>query len=402
LKRLSIILAVVLAFALMLTGCDKAGSTEADGSTPVIKIGVIGLDEGAEVQDGAQELTGVAYANYVCPEVEINGKSCKIELTDDLSGAAAVISLRGSAETAEAVKNIGDTAVISPTCTENDFAKIGENCFTACFTDSFQAQTLSEFAKERLKAQVVCCLAEKGNDSSTKLCDAFMTEFKKDGGNVIYETINVGSSDYTTVVENAVKSGADVFFAPVSTEAGAALIEEAAKQKYEKPIISGTAWDSSLIAETAHGKQVEIFITAFYMEGQNLDFDDGYKAWLGSNEDMAKIVGGADIVSSAAMKGYDAYFAVIEAIKSANSDKAADIMKALGGISAQGVCSEIAFNANRTAKNTLAYMKKCDIEEGGWDFVRKHFTDPVQPEVTVESTSPAAETADTSGAKSAG
>lgn len=395
-KRVLLIPLLILALVLMLAACGEQqaavqNDTEPEKpDNPVIKIGILKPAANGSVEDGSRELSGIKYASSVCPSVEIDGTTYDLVLTDKINEAAAIITLCDTTPTAEAVEKLEGVAVISPTCTENDFADISDSCFRVCYTDAFEAQALADFAKDRLRARTACCIAEEGNDASLKLCDAFMTAFKKGGGNIIYETIKQGEPSYANSVANAVKSKAEVFFAPITAEAGVALLEEAAVQKYENPILSGTLWDTELISETAHGKQVEVFVTAFYIEGQNVDFDEGYAKWCRANSQEADSEDKTEI-SSAAMKGYDAYFALVEAIKAAKSDKPADIKKALAGISFQGVCSEVTFSEKGNARNTLAYVKKCNIEQGGWDFVKKQFTDPVQAEKKEEQKETTAE-----------
>ena len=69
----------------------------------------------------------------------------------------------------------------------------------------------------------------------------------------------------------AKNEGAEVFFAPVSTEAAALIIEQAAAQGLTIPMMAGDTWDSNVILNAAKGKDVEIYVTTFYQEGGNED-----------------------------------------------------------------------------------------------------------------------------------
>lgn len=160
-----------------------------------------------------------------------------------------------------------------------------------------------------------------------------------------------------------------MFFAPVSTEAAANIIEQTSAQGLNIPLLAGDTWDSNVIIEAAKGKSVDIYVTTFYQEGGNADFDSGFKAWL--NEDSTALAnnGGNDMVAAVSAMGYDAYYTALEALKAAGSTDPGAVMTALPSVTYTGVTGAISFNETGDANRDTAYVKKANTESASWDFV---------------------------------
>ena len=189
--------------------------------------------------------------------------------------------------------------------------------------------------------------------------------------NCVYETFPEGTSDYSAYVTNAKNNGCDVFFAPVSTEAAALIIDQAVAQDLGMPILAGDTWDSNVITAAAQGKSnVQIYVTTFYQEGGNAEFDEGFKAYLNSDSTAMANNGGNDMIAATSAMGYDAYFVALEALKAAGSTDPAAVMAALPSVTYEGVSGAIAFDdVNGDAIRDAAYVKVCNTETGTWDFV---------------------------------
>ena len=195
-----------------------------------------------------------------------------------------------------------------------------------------------------------------------------MEAFGKD--NCVYETFPEGTSDYSSYVTNAKNSGAQVFFAPVSTEAAALIIDQAATQSLGMPMLAGDTWDSNVITAAAKGKDVDVNVTTFYQEGGNPEFDAGIKEWINADATNLTNNNGNDEVAAVTVMGYDAYYVALEALKAAGSTKPADVMAVLGGVEFDGVSGHIAFDdVNGDAIRDVAYVKHCNTETGSWEFV---------------------------------
>lgn len=392
------VLAVALTAAMvvsMLAGCsggqDKGSAdapAAADGAK-VVKIGVYEPASGDNGAGGKQEVLGMQYANTVTPTVEIGGEeyTVQLEIVDNESsndkgpsaasalvskGVSIVLGSYGSSVSiaaSDVFKEAGIPA-LGVTCTNPQVTEGNTHYFRICFLDPFQGTVLANFAMDNFSAKKAYVLTKLGDDYSAGLGYYFKEAFTKLGGEVVEETFQEGNSDFTSYVTSAKNAGADVFFAPVSTEAAALIIEQAAAQGMTIPMMAGDTWDSNVILNAAKDKDVEIYVTTFYQEGGNPDFDNGIKEWINSDSTAKANNGGDDMVAAVTAMGYDAYYVALEALKAAGSTDPAAVNEALWGVTYTGVSGNIAFDeVNGDAIRDRAYVKCANTETGVWDFV---------------------------------
>ena len=369
--------------AFMLASCGEGGTS---GDT--IKIGVFEPASGDNGAGGKQEALGVQYANSKQNTIEIDGKTYNVELVmvDNESsndkaptaaqeliskGASIVLGSYGSGVSIAAsdIFAKGGVAAVGITCTNPQVTEGNDHYFRICFLDPFQGTVLANFAKENFQAKKAYCLAKLGDDYSNGLVNYFVEAFKALGGEVISETFPEGNSDFTSYITKAKNENADVFFAPVSTEAAALIIEQASSQGMKMPIMAGDTWDSNVILNAAKGKDIQIYVTTFYQEGGNPEFDNGIKEWINADSTNLANNGGDDTVAAVTAMGYDAYFTALEAIKIANSTDPAAIKEALKSVNYDGISGNIQFDETGDAKRDKAYVKVANTETGNWDFV---------------------------------
>ena len=389
--------ALVLAGAMMtglLAGCGGGSSSPAPSASaaPAEKVVTIGVFEPASGDNGAggkQEVLGMKYAWDVQPTVEINGEEYKVNLkiVDNQSsndkaataaaelinaGAAVVLGSYGSGVSiagSDTFKNAG-VPVIGVTCTNPAVTEDNTHYFRICFLDPFQGTVLANFAKDQFGANVAYALSKQGDDYSGGLCYYFKEAFEAAGGTVVSAEFPEGTSDFSSYVTAAKNAGAEVFFAPVSTEAAALIIDNAAAQALNAPLLAGDTWDSNVIVKAAQGKDVAVYVTTFYQEGGNVEFDEGFKAWINADATRMEENGGDDMVAAVSVMGYDAYFVALEAIKNAGSADPAAINEALWTTTYAGVSGDIAFESvNGDAIRDVAYVKQVNTANAGWDFI---------------------------------
>ena len=354
-----------------------------------VKIGVYEPASGDNGAGGKQETLGIQYANQVQPTVEIDGTEYEVELdiVDNQSsndkgpsaasqlvsdGVSIVLGSYGSGVSIAASDIFKDAGVpaLGVTCTNPQITLGNTHYFRICFLDPFQGTVLANFANDNFEAKKAYVLTKLGDDYSAGLGHYFTQAFEELGGEVVAETFPEGNSDFTSYITSAKNAGAEVFFAPVSTEAAALIIEQAAAQGLGMPIMAGDTWDSNVILNAAKGKDVEIYVTTFYQEGGNQEFDEGIKEYINSDSTAKANNGGDDTVAAVSAMGYDAYFVALEALKAAGSTDPADVMEALWGVEFTGVTGEIAFDQeNGDALRDTAYVKVANTETGAWDFV---------------------------------
>ena len=375
---------LALLMAAMVLPVFAGGGKQADSD--VIKIGVFEPQSGDNGAGGKQEILGMQYANVETPTVVVGGKTYKVELVyaDNQSandkapsaaqtlvsaGCPVVLGSYGSGVSIAASPTFGDAGipVIGVTCTNPNVTLGNSHYFRICFLDPFQGPVLANFAKDKFKATKAYCLAKLGDDYSVGLANYFMEAFGR--ANCIYDTFPEGTSDYSTYVANAKTQGANVFFSPVSTEAAALIIDQAATQGLTVPILAGDTWDSNVILNAAKGKRVDVFVTTFYQEGGDKKFDQGIKTWINSNSTAKSNNGGDDKVAAVSAMGYDAYYTALEALKKAGSTKPADVLKVLPSLTYTGVSGAIAFDKNGDAIRDVAYVKQANTNTGDWEFV---------------------------------
>ena len=394
------VLAIALVTALvgsMLAGCGSKGSeggagtdapAAADGAK-VVKIGVYEPASGDNGAGGKQEVLGMQYANQETPTVEIGGEeyTVQLEIVDNESSndkgpsaASALVSAgvsialgsygSGVSIAASDVFKEAGIPAMGVTCTNPQVTEGNTHYFRICFLDPFQGTVLANFANENFSAKKAYILTKLGDDYSTGLGHYFKESFTALGGEVVEETFQEGNSDFTSYVTSAKNAGADVFFAPVSTEAAALIIEQAAAQGMTIPMMAGDTWDSNVILNAAKGKDVEIYVTTFYQEGGNEEFDKGIKEWINGDSTAKANNGGDDTIAAVTAMGYDAYYVALEALKAAGSTDAAAVNEALWDVSYTGVTGKIEFDdVNGDALRDTAYVKCANTETGAWDFV---------------------------------
>lgn len=386
-RKMKKFLALVLAL-IMVSVCFVACSDKSDEK--VLKIGVFEPASGPNGAGGKQESLGIKYANSVCPTVDIDGVTYKVELVevdnqsaDDKAvtaaselvnkGVSVVVGSYGSSVSIAASPVFKEAGIpaIGITCTNTQVTEGNKHYFRICFLDPFQGSVLAKYAWDQ-GIRTAYTLAELGNAYDLGLSSSFKTAFEALGGKVISDNFPSNQADFTSYITNAKNGGAEVIFAPTSLSYAQLIVEAAASQKVGIPLYAGDTWDSNVILEAAKGKDVTINITTFYQEGGNKEFDEGFKKWLNADKTNLTNNGGNDIVSAVSAMGYDSYFVALEAAKAAKSTDPAKIMEALWGVEYKGVTGDIKFDSvNGDADRKVAYIKAADTTTGAWVFVKE-------------------------------
>ena len=390
-KRVLAVALVVAMLGTMLAGCGKkeAGAEAAADGSKIVKIGVYEPASGDNGAGGKQETLGMQYANQETPTVEIGGEeyTVQLEIVDNessndkgpsaaaslvSSGVSVVLGSYGSGVSIAASDVFKDAGIpaIGVTCTNPQVTEGNTHYFRICFLDPFQGTVLANFADENFGAKKAYILTKLGDDYSTGVGYYFKEAFTALGGEVVEETFQEGNSDFTSYLTSAKNACADVFFAPISIEAAALVVEQAAAQGWDKPIMASDTWDSNVVLNTAKGTDLDIYVTTFYQEGGNEAFDEGIKDWINNNDTALANNGGDDTIAAVSAMGYDAYYVALEALKAAGSTDPAAVNEALWDVTYDGVSGAIAFDdVNGDAIRDTAYVKRANTETGAWDLV---------------------------------
>ena len=147
------------------------------------------------------------------------------------------------------------------------------------------------------------------------------------------------------------------------------MLFRSAAQGFNVPLLAGDTWDSNVILNAAQGKDSQIYVSTFYAEGGDKDFEAGIKKWINENATAKANNGGDDMIAAVTVMGYDAYYVALEAFKAAGSADKAAVKAILPSVTYKGVSGAIAFDATGDAVRDTAYIKSANTETGVWDFV---------------------------------
>lgn len=381
------VLALVMALVLIVC-CFSAcgGKTTGDGEK-VIKIGVFEPASGDSGAGGKKETLGMQYANAQTPTVDINGETYKVELvyadngSDQSKAPAAASELVGknvaivlgsygsgvSIAASETFNNAG-LAALGVTCTNPNVTAGNDHYFRICFLDPFQGSVLANFAVSKFQAKKAYCLGELGNEYDQGLISFFSDAFKKAGGTVVADSFPTNTSDFSSYINKAKKEGCDVLFCPVSIAYATQIVAQAAALGAEFPILGSDTLDDNMVLDAAKGTNVKLYVSTFYAEGGNAEFDKGIKEYINTTAEAKTANGGNDTISAVTAMGYDAYYVALEAIKAANSADPAAIKAALPSVKYTGVSGDIAFDGIGDAIRDTAYIKAADTANASWIF----------------------------------
>ena len=381
-KFLALVLAMLMVFSLC--ACGNGG----DSGEKVVKIGVFEPITGQNGAGGKQEVLGMQYANAKNPTVEIGGETYKVELviadnestTDKAASAASQLVAQGvsivlgtyGSNVAIAGSNTFKEAgipALGVTCTNPQVTEGNSHYFRICFLDPFQGTVHANFAKEQLKADTIYCLGELGNDYDQGLINYCSKAAEKLGIKVITESFPKDNSDFTSYLNNAKKAGAQAIFAPCSIQYAQLIVEQSAAQGIDIPLLGSDTWDNNTIVGATKGKDVQVYVSTFYQEGANPDFEKGIKEWINGDAKNLENNGGNDMLAAVTVMGYDAYMVALEALKAAGSTDSAAVMAALPNVTYTGISGSIAFNEIGDAIRDSAVIKKSNSETGEWEFV---------------------------------
>ncbi len=386
-KKITAVLMALLLVVCCFSACG--GNTEGGNETAekVVRIGVFEPASGDSGAGGKKETLGMQYANSKTPTVEIGGETYKVELvyadngSDQSKAPAAAAELVGkdvaivlgsygsgvSIAASETFKNAG-VAALGVTCTNPNVTAGNDHYFRICFLDPFQGTVLANFAKSKFNATKAYCLGELGNEYDQGLISFFTEAFEAAGGEVIADSFPTNNSDFSSYINKAKSEGCEVLFCPVSIAYATQIVQQAAALGAEFPILGSDTLDDNMVLAAAKNTNIQLFVSTFYAEGGNPEFDAGIKEYINTNAEAKTANGDNDTISAVTTMGYDAYYVALEAMKAAGSVDPAAIKAALAGVTYSGVSGDIAFDEVGDAIRDTAYIKAADTANEAWVF----------------------------------
>ena len=325
------------------------------------------------------------YANSQVPEVTLGGQTYKVELvygdngssTDKAPSAASslvsagvsiVLGSYGSGVSMAGGPKFEEAGIpaIGVTCTNPNVTAGNSYYFRIYFLDNFQADVLANFAMDKFSAKTAYCLGETGNEYDQGLIAFFKQVFEAAGGKVIADSFPTGNSDFGSYLNKAKSEGADVIFTPVSIAYAVQIIKQAASMGLEIPFLGSDTLDDNMVLEAITGSDLKLYVSTFYQEGGNAEFDAGFKAWINGDAVNLANNNGNDMISAVSVMGYDAYLVALEALKAAGSTDPKAVNAALWDVKLEGVTGAIAFDATGDAIRDVAFIKTLNTTDSTW------------------------------------
>ena len=327
LKKVSLILALVLVFSLVLTGCSKPAEV-----ADTIKIGVFEPITGANAGGGALEVEGVKLANKLYPEVLgkkvelviVDNKSDKVEAASaaarlvEKEKVVAIIGSWGSSLSMAAgdiVKN-AKIPTVGASCTNPLVTLNNDYYFRVCFIDPFQGTVMANYAFNKLGAKKAAIIQEVSNDYSVGLAKFFVDAFKELTGDdnciVATSNYNTGDQDFTAQLTNIKAANPEVIFAPGNFTESALLISQAKQLGMDVPMIGGDTWETPEFIDIGKDAVEGAVFSTFFATEQPITNES--KVFLDEYRKEFK-----KEPAAVTALGYDAYILILDAIERANS-----------------------------------------------------------------------------------
>lgn len=364
-----LLLSSLLTLGVGLSSCTKNADTPSS-STGDILVGQYGSMTGSEATFGISTDKGVRLAiDEVNAKGGIKGRKIKLITLDNQgkSDESRQVVTRLIAQD-KVVAVIGEVAsgrsiaaapvaqqykipMISPSSTNPDVTKIGNYIFRVCFIDPFQGYVMAKFMTADLALKKAAILRDVKSDYSMGLADAFTTELKKMGGEVVADvTYQAGDVDFKSQLTSIKSKNPDAIFIPgYYTDVG--LIAQQARQSGIKAVfLGGDGWDSSKLSEIGKEAVNGSYFSNHYTTESTLpevqEFIKKYKSVYN------------EVPDGLAAMGYDAALILIEAMQKAPEISPKAIRDELAKIKDfQAVTGKITINEERNAVKSAVVVQ---------------------------------------------
>ncbi len=210
--------------------------------------------------------------------------------------------------------------------------------FRTCFLDPFQGKVMADFTQQELKATKVAAMYKNGDEYSVGLKDAFVTEAKALGMDVVAEEASADKDvDYKTQLTNIKNAGAEVIFLAYYGDVASLILTQANELGMSVKFTGGDG--ISNITDSINDKA--LLANMYYSDHFTNSADsDIVKSYLAGYQAM---YGEAPAISFSAT-AYDAAKVLCGAIAAAGSTEPDAIVAAIKSSSTDGVTGTITFD----------------------------------------------------------
>jgi branched-chain amino acid transport system substrate-binding protein len=227
---------------------------------------------------------------------------------------------------------------------DENTGKVKNYTFRVCFIDPFQGTVGANFVLNSLKAKNAAVMIDNSSDYSKGLSKFFKDAFTKGGGSIaIEEAYLQNDQDFKTLLTKIKASNPDVIYVPGYYGEVGKIIKQAREIGITVPFVGGDGWDSPKLAEIGGPDALNnTYFTNHYSVEDN---SPKSKAFLDA---FQKEYG--QVPDAMAVLGYDAAYALVDAIKRANSTDSEKIREALANTKDfQGVTGSLTLNDTHDA-----------------------------------------------------
>ena len=181
-------------------------------------------------------------------ELDDNDTALGARLAAQKAIEAGVIAVIGPPNSSQAilageVLQKADIPMIAYFATNPEVTLLGNYIFRVCFTDTFQGDALSKFAVQDLKAKnavVLTCINEKYSLGLSKI---FIENFKKRGGNILWEGTYLDSdTEFTDILIKTKELRPDLIFLPGYNRSSGFIVKQARNIGISVRFLGGDAW----------------------------------------------------------------------------------------------------------------------------------------------------------------
>ncbi len=227
---------------------------------------------------------------------------------------------------------------------DENTGKVKNYTFRVCFIDPFQGTVGANFVLNSLKAKNAAVMIDNSSDYSKGLSKFFKDAFTKGGGSIaIEEAYLQNDQDFKTLLTKIKATNPDVIYVPGYYGEVGKIIKQAREIGITVPFVGGDGWDSPKLAEIGGPDALNnTYFTNHYSVEDN---SPKSKAFLDA---FQKEYG--QVPDAMAVLGYDAAYALVDAIKRANSTDSEKIREALANTKDfQGVTGSLTLNDTHDA-----------------------------------------------------
>ena len=215
-------------------------------------------------------------------------------------------------------------ATTNPKVTINEASgKAKDYTFRVCFIDPFQGTVGANFVLNTLKAKKAAIMVDNSSDYSKGLVAVFKPAYTAGGGAIVAEEAYLQKDqDFKTILTNIKAANPDVIYLPGYYEEVGKIVKQARELGITASFVGGDGWDSPKLAEIGGGAALNntYFTNHYSVEDKSPKsraFVEAYQKEYGQLPDAMAVL------------GYDAAYALVDAIKRAGSAEPQKIRDAL-------------------------------------------------------------------------